>query len=142
MNFIEFATQKASQCGWRITEYLSDTMVSMTFETEMGDEKVYIRPCGQNSDGNTVIEFSSQGVQVPDDIANAALFALALLERNGEMLFGHWGIEKVGRQKFFTVFATQIANTLDADEFKGAVRAVLNERKRLNKEVQKSSINF
>jgi hypothetical protein len=142
MNFVDFVTMKANQCGWKVSDVLSDNLVSITFNTDAGKETCFIRPCGKNSDGNTVLEFSSAGLPVPADESIAGALALALLERNGNMISGHWGIEAIGSEKSFTVFATLIANTMDADEFRGAVTAVISERERLFKSLQKTSIDF
>ncbi len=81
--------------------------------------------------GKTILEFSSMGIPLPDDLGSAALFGLTLLERNGEMIMGHWGIEDVGGNKFYTVFHSMLAEGMDVDEYKGAVQAVLTERKRI-----------
>lgn len=142
MNFLEFVQNKAEQCGWQISEVLSDSMVRLNFATDLGDENVYIRPCGKNADGNTILEFGSNGIPVPDDPAEAGSIALYLLERNGELLFGNWGIEKIGEQKYFTVFVSLIANTMDNDEFRAAVNAIVNERVRVAKNAQQHSIEF
>lgn len=142
MEFVEFITKKASQCGWKISKIFSDSMVKLTFGTELDDEDVFIKPCGKNSDGNTILEFSSVGTPLPDNIADSALMAIKLLERNGEMIFGHWGIESIGDQKCFTVFATLVANTMDNDEFAAAVKAIVNERVRISKIVQKNILSF
>lgn len=142
MDFVEFIQRKASACGWKISEIISDSMVKLTFSTEQDDENVFIRPCGKNTDGNTILEFSSNGIPMPDNIGESGLMALALLERNGEMLFGHWGIESINNKKFFTIFATMIANTMDNEEFAGAVKSIIGERVRIMKSVQKNAINF
>ncbi|MBL1176907.1 hypothetical protein [Pantanalinema sp. GBBB05] len=142
MNFLEFVFDKAAQCGWQVSEVLTDSMVKLTFETSMGDEYVYIRPYGKNTDGNTVIEFTSLGIPVPDDPIDAGSIGLYLLQRNGEMLLGNWGIEILNEQRHFTVFAKLIANTMDIDEFKGAVTAIVGERIRVAKSAQKNAIDF
>jgi hypothetical protein len=142
MNFLEFISNKARQAGWKISKVHSDTLVSLLFETDGGDERVYIRPCGKNVDGNTILEFTSQGIPVSDDEDFAHAFAMMALERNGEMLMGHWGIEKLGDERYFTVFVSMIANTMDLDEFRAAVRAVLTEREHLRKALQSASVDF
>ncbi|MGI0484008.1 hypothetical protein ACN4EK_01155 [Pantanalinema rosaneae CENA516] len=117
-------------------------MVKLTFETSMGDEYVYIRPCGKNADGNTILEFASLGMPIPDNETEFAAMAIALMERNGEIPFGHWGIEKIQDKRYFTVFASLIANTMDNDEFRGGATAIVNERVRMLKSIQKNSIDF
>jgi hypothetical protein len=60
-----------------------------------------------------MLEFSSMGLPVPDDPQVAGELALVLLERNGNMLMGNWGIETIAQKKNFTVFVSMIANTMD-----------------------------
>ena len=142
MDFVEFVSMKAQQCGWKVSNVHSESLVSLTFQTDAGGDTCFIRPCGKDPDGNTVVEFSSAGIPVPEDSNSAGKLALALLERNGNMLLGHWGIENLNDKKSFTVFATQIANTMDLDEFRGAVMAVIAERERLSKSFQKAAVDF
>ena len=142
MNFLEFISGKVVQAGWSISRVHSDQLVSLAFQTDGVEERVFIRPCGKNADGNTIVEFTSQGIPVGTDEAFAQAFAMMALERNGAMLMGHWGIQTVGEQKLFTVFASMIANTMDLDEFRAAVRAVFTERAHLRKALQSASIDF
>ena len=129
--------KRAKEAGWKINTD-NDTGIVIGFRGELGVELVYIKVCGKNVEGNVVLEFSSNGIPLPDDIGSAAIFGLQLLERNGEMLMGHWGIEDVNGEKFFTVFHTMLAEDMDLQEFKGAVKSVLNEKKRLLLEMMKS----
>lgn len=126
----EIVRQRVAQAGWKIKTDNSGGIV-LGFKDEFGIEDVFIKVCGRNNEGKTILEFSSMGIPFPDDISVAALFGLTLLERNGEMLMGHWGIEDIDGNKYFTVFHSMIAEGMDVDEFKGAVKAVLNEKKRL-----------
>lgn len=142
MQFVPYITAKAQQCGWQVSEVLSESLVALNFDSDHGEEAVYIRPCGQNADGNTVLEFTSRGLAVPDDSEVAHDLAMMLLKRNGEMLMGHWGIEDLEGEEYFTVFVSQIANTMDLDEFRAAVRAILTERERFFKALQKVSVDF
>lgn len=142
MQFVPFIQSQAEQCGWRISKVISDTLVALNFDSDNGAETVYIRPCGQNADGNTILEFTSRGLPVPDDDRVAHGFAMLLLARNGEMLTGYWGIEQLDDERYFTVFVSQIANTMDLGEFRAAVRAILSERARFHKMAQAAAIDF
>lgn len=126
----EIVRRRAAEAGWKIKTDNAGGIV-IGFKDELGVEDVFIKVCGKNNEGKTILEFSSMGIPFPDDISAAALFGLALLERNGEMLMGHWGIEEINGDKYFTVFHSMIAEGMDVDEFKGAVRAVLNEKKKI-----------
>jgi hypothetical protein len=142
MTFVEFVTVKAQNAGWKVSEVHSDTMVSLDFKTEVGSDSVFIRPCGKDAQGNSVVEFSSKGLAVPSDRGLAGSMALVLMERNGDMMLRYWGIESIGESQYFTVFSTLLANTMDDDEFQGAVRGVLSERTNLMKWLHRESIDF
>lgn len=126
----EIVRQRASQAGWKI-KIDNNGGIVIGFKDELGIEDVFIKVCGRNDEGKTILEFSSMGIPFPENISAAALFGLTLLERNGEMLMGHWGIEDMNGGKFFTVFHSMLAESMDLDEFKGAIRAVLNEKKKI-----------
>jgi hypothetical protein len=126
---LEIVRKRTAEAGWKIQTDNSGVIV-LAFRDELGVENVFIKPCGK-SNGKTILEFSSMGIPLPDDLGRAALFGLTLLERNGEMIMGHWGIEDVNGNKFYTVFHSMLAEGMDVDEYKGAVGAVLNEKKRI-----------
>mgnify|MGYP000686268856 CR=1 FL=1 len=130
MDAIEIVKMRANQAGWKLNT-LSSNLIVIGFLDELGVENVYIRKCGENSDGKTILEFSSKGIPLPDDLSLAALFGLMLLERNADMLMGHWGIEIVNGEKYFTVFHSMIAEGMDISEFKGAVKAIVNEKNKI-----------
>ncbi|PSJ72276.1 hypothetical protein C7N43_35090 [Sphingobacteriales bacterium UPWRP_1] len=127
---IAHAKECAIEAGWKIKTEKEDHLV-LGFKDELGLEHVFIRPCGSNRDDKVILEFSSEGIPLPDDVALASLFGLTLLERNGEMLMGHWGIETSGSKKYFTVMHSMVAEGMDVNEFKAAVRACIDEKKRL-----------
>jgi len=142
MDFVDFISSKANQSGWKITKVISESLVMLTFDADHGKENVYIKPCGKDANGNTVLEFSSSGIPLADDISVNETIGLELLRRNGAMLSGYWGIESVSGKEVFSVFASQIAQTMDKDEFEAAVRGILNEIARFHKVAQKNSISF
>lgn len=142
MTFVEFVTNKARNAGWTVSKVHTETLVSLEFKTDIGSDSVFIQPCGKDSQGNTVIEFSSKGLAVPDDGELAGSMALVLMERNGAMMLRYWGTESIAENKYFTVFSTLLANTMDDDEFQGAVRGVLSERTALMKWLQQECIDF
>ena len=126
----EIIRERANKAGWKIKLDNAGGIV-IGFQDELGQEDVFIKVCEKNDEGMTILEFSSTGIPLPNDISASALFGLTLLERNAQMLMGHWGIEDLNGQKFFTVFHSMLAEGMDVDEFKAAVKAVLNEKKKI-----------
>lgn len=141
-NFVNFIENLGNKSGWRISQVYSDSLVKFTFDTNYGTEDVFVKPCGKDANNNTVLEFSSSGLELFENTSENGFMALYFLRRSGEMLMGNWGIENINGKEYFTVFNTQIAQTMDLDEFQASIRAILNEKANLQKDIQKNTIDF
>lgn len=88
---------------------------------------VTVRACGEMH-GKEVLEFSSDGLTLPDDDANKMPLLILALQRNADVIFGHWGLDESeeGRSTL-RVFHSQITETMDPPELRGAVLAVADE---------------
>lgn len=132
---IEIIKRKCAEASWKILNTTSKGVI-LAFTTDIGTEHIFVQRCGTNKQGEMIIEISSEGIPLPNDIARASLMSLGLMERNGEMLMCHWGIETSGGKKLFTVMHSAIASTLDREEFEAAVHGCLDERKRFIKSLK------
>lgn len=132
---VEIIKRKCDEAGWKIRS-VHDNGVVISFSTAIGNENIFVRYCGRNNDNEAIIEFSTEGFPVPKDASVAAIMALMLMERNGEMLFAHWGIETVGEDKFFTVMHSAVASTLDLEEFRAAINGCLGEKERFVRQIK------
>lgn len=118
----------AAEAGWKIKVDNGQNIILGFKDSKDGDiVHVFIRTCGKDSLGKSVLEFSSEATPHPSDIFLAANLALKLLERNGEVILGHWGTEEVGEKKMFTFFHSMVASSMDLNEFKSAVLAIVRE---------------
>ena len=91
-----------------------------------GTGDVFVRPCGEMH-GKEVLEFSSRGIRLPrDDAAKMPLLILAL-QRNADMMLGHWGLDEESGDSVLRVFHSQITETMDPPELRGAILAVADE---------------
>jgi hypothetical protein len=133
---VEILKNLCQRAGWKIKKIVGNGIV-LGFETSIGLEHIHIQKCGK-TDGDVIVEFSGDGFPLPEDAATAAMFSLMLMERNGEMLIAHWGIESIKDKKFFTVMHSAVAKTLDLEEFKAAVMGCLNEKERFIKHLNNS----
>lgn len=87
---------------------------------------VFVRPCGEMH-GKEVLEFSSAGLQLPaEDSAKMPVLILAL-QRNADVMLGHWGLDEGADRSTLRVFHSQITETMDLPELRGAVLAVADE---------------
>lgn len=116
----------ASQLGWD-AEATGDEQVRLLVASQDDEEVgVYVRPCGEIH-GKEVLEFSSRGLRLPgDDAAKMPLLILAL-QRNADVLFGHWGLDEEEDASILRVFHSQITETMDLAELKAAAMAVADE---------------
>jgi hypothetical protein len=87
---------------------------------------IFIRPCGEMY-GKEVLEFASSGLRLPaDDTAKMPLLILAL-QRNADVMIGHWGLDEEAEGSTLRVFHAQITETMDLPELRGALMGVADE---------------
>lgn len=87
---------------------------------------VFVRPCGEMH-GKEVLEFASGGLDLPgDDAAKMPLLILAL-QRNADVMLGHWGLDEGEAGSTLRVFHAQITETMDLPELRGALLGVADE---------------
>ena len=87
---------------------------------------VFVRPCGEMH-GKEVLEFASGGLDLPsDDAAKMPLLILAL-QRNADVMIGHWGLDEGDAGSTLRVFHAQITETMDLPELRGALLGVADE---------------
>ena len=87
---------------------------------------VFVRPCGELL-GKEVLEFSSEGLALPADDASKMPVLILALQRNADVMLGHWGLDEQEDASLLRVFHSQIEETMDLPEFRGAVLAVADE---------------
>lgn len=133
---LEIIKSKCAEAGWRIKNTTENGIV-LGFNTEVGIENIFIQLCGTNKKNEKIIEISAEGVLLPNDLTIAALMSLELMERNGNLLMGHWGIETINNKKYFTVMHSAVAKTLDVEELEAAVIGCLDEKVRFLKAARK-----
>lgn len=88
--------------------------------------QVFVRACGEMH-GKEVLEFSSAGLPLPDADADKMPLLILALQRNADTLFGHWGLEEADAGSSLRVFHSQITETMDPPELRGAILAVASE---------------
>lgn len=126
-SFVERVTEMARTLGWNQVEVGEDATVRITIPIEGARPvDVFVRPCGEMH-GKEVLEFSSGGLRLPeDDTAKMPLLILAL-QRNADVMFGHWGLDEDEAGSTLRVFHSQITETMDPPELRGGVAAVADE---------------
>ena len=120
-------TTMAQELGWQPRHQPEAERVQIRVPRDEGDDvDVTIRSCGEMH-GKEVLEFSSAGLRLPaEDSAKMPLMILAL-QRNADVMFGHWGLDEDDDGSTLRVVHSQIAETMDPPELRGAVLAVADE---------------
>lgn len=87
---------------------------------------VFVRPCGEMH-GKEVLEFASGGLRLPDDDTAKMPLLILALQRNADVMIGHWGLEETDDGSTLRVFHAQITETMDLAELRGALLGVADE---------------
>src|SRR5262245_60347119 len=82
--------------------------------------EIFIRPCGEMH-GKEVLEFASGGLDLPSDDASKMPLLILALQRNADVMLGHWGLDEDGEGSRLRVFHAQITETMDLPELRGAL---------------------
>lgn len=128
--FAESVATLAKQLGWA-AEQLHEDQVRIQVPADAGETvPVYIRPCGEMH-GREVLELSSRGLRLPEEDASKMPLLILALQRNADVLFGHWGLDEEDEASILRVFHSQLTETMDLAELKAAAMAVADEFSRL-----------
>lgn len=87
---------------------------------------VFVRPCGEMH-GKEVLEFASAGLRLPDDDSSKMPLLILALQRNADVMIGHWGLDEDEEGSTLRVFHAQITETMDLPELRGALLGVADE---------------
>ncbi len=125
-SFIEHVVRMVRELGFPDVE-VRDEAVRVAVPAEgVPPVDVFVRPCGEMH-GKEVLEFASCALRLPsDDAAKMPLLILAL-QRNADVMLGHWGLDEEADRSTLRVFHAQITETMDLPELRGALFGVANE---------------
>jgi hypothetical protein len=126
VSFIDRVTTMAAKLGLGECEVAGESVRLMVSVDGADPVAVFVRPCGEMH-GKEVLEFSSAGLTLPDDDASKMPLLILALQRNADVMLGHWGLDEQETASLLRVFHSQITETMDLPEFRGAVLAVADE---------------
>lgn len=122
MSFSEFVETVAEKAGVPVKK--KDNSVVVTCDVGEGrTQNVVVALFGQER-GNLIIGFSSAVLKMPAGQMLNQKTANELLRKNADLPHGAWAIEKIEDSEYLVVFDTQIAQTMDPEEFKASVEAL------------------
>jgi hypothetical protein len=125
-SFIQRVQRLATEAGLEAVEVRGDEVHIDVPREDTGPVRVTVRPVGEMH-GKEVLEFSSGGLPLPGDDAHKMPLLILALQRNADVLFGHWGLDETDGGSRLRVFHSQITETMDLPELRGAVLAVADE---------------
>lgn len=123
MSFAEFVETIAEKAGMTVNKP-DDSSIVVHFDTGEGrTQRLIVKPVGQEG-GNLIVGFYSAVLEMPAGQMLNQKTANELLSENAHLYHGAWAIEKIEDSEYLVVFDTQIAQTMDPEEFKASVRAL------------------
>ncbi|MBX3276016.1 MAG: hypothetical protein KF729_37540 [Sandaracinaceae bacterium] len=124
-SFVARVAQMSREVGLDELELGADE-VRITVPREPAAVHVTVRACGEMH-GKEVLEFSSDGLPLPREDSDKMPLLILALQRNADVIFGHWGLDEGDDGSTLRVFHSQITETMDPPELRGAVLAVADE---------------
>ena len=123
-SFAEFVEKIAAEAGLKVIKR-SHTLVIVLFNMGEGrKQNVFVKPLGLDNKGNLVIGFSSPAFQMPTAQMLSQDVANDLLRRNATLAYGSWAIAREGENDYLVVRDTQLAHTMQPQEFEATVRSL------------------
>lgn len=126
-SFVERVAEMCGEIGLNDV-VLKDDQVRIAIEGDgNAPVQVTVRACGEMH-GKEVLEFSSEGLSLPRQDSDKMPLLILALQRNADVIFGHWGLDETDDGgSTLRVFHSQITETMDPPELRGAVLAVADE---------------
>jgi hypothetical protein len=142
MPFVNFITAQLEKIGLEVHEVISDAAVSAVVELDGEPSLVFLMTRGKNADGHSMIKLTCPGIRLTGDESIDGLMSLLLLRRHARMTTARWEVLDLDTGSEFFLGCILIANTMDAAELMESLRSMLAERKAMQKELQRHSIDF
>lgn len=117
VSFTDFVATVAQKAGLKIQQKAPDLIV---VPYEMGEgrlQNTFVRPLGTTGAGHAIIAFFSPCMKVEAGQQLDAKTANELLRKNARIPHGAWAITSVDGQEYLGVQDTQIAQTMQPEEF-------------------------
>lgn len=125
-SFVTRVVEMVRELGFEDLQ-VQDELVRIRVPVQGGPEvDVFVRPCGEMH-GKEVLEFSSCGVRLPADDSTKMPLLILALQRNADVMLGHWGLDEEDDGSSLRVFHAQITETMDLPELRGALLGVADE---------------
>lgn len=124
--FVQAVAEMSRELGLTEVELSDDEVRISVPQADSAPVRVFVRACGEMH-GKEVLEFSSEGLRLPDDDAHKMPLLILALQRNADVIFGHWGLDESDGVSTLRVFHSQITETMDPPELQFAVQAVADE---------------
>lgn len=122
--FADFVESVASKAGLKIVKKDANVAVAAFRMAEGRSQTVWIKPVGFDVHRNLIVAISSPALKMPKGQMIGQQKANDLLRENAKMAHGAWAIEDVDGDGYLVALDTQIAATMQPEEFEASVRGV------------------
>lgn len=124
VSFAQFIQSVALKAKLNVVQKGPDLIMVPWDLTDGRKQNTFVRPLGTTGAGHLIIGFFSPAKRVnsEQDIAPGA--AVELLRKNARIPHGAWGIASVNGEEYLGVCDTQIAQTMQPEEFHASCLAI------------------
>ena len=142
MAFTDFIEPRLRRLGYE-AEYDSRHDFAMIGLDERCVARVLILSAtAETTRGERVISCLAPAFPLPADDELAGHVAISLLRRNANLILAKWELKTFENESKFQLCADMIANTLDDEELRATIDAMVLELAAFQKELQKTNIDF
>ncbi len=122
--FSQFLTEVAAKSGLKVRQ-LGPSAIVVPFDMGEGrTQNVWVRALGTDGGGNLLVGIYSPALKMPEGQLLSREAANGLLRENVNLAHGAWAIQKMEDGEYLVLFDTQIAQTMDPEEFTASVRSL------------------
>ncbi|MFA6318408.1 MAG: hypothetical protein WC943_13450 [Elusimicrobiota bacterium] len=124
LDFVQFIQGIAAKCNLNV-QVKGPDLVVVPWDFGGGRlQNTFIRPMGQTGAGHLIIGFFSPCMKVVTGAEVDQKTAVEFLRKNARMPHGSWAIASVQGEEYLGVQDTQIAQTMQPDEFNASAVVV------------------
>ena len=120
----EFLTQLAEKAGLKIEDSGPENATLVFYMGSGRSQRVWVRALGTDAAKNLIVGFFSPVLQLPTGEMLGQKAANELLRENATLAHGAWAIQNTNDGEYLVATDTQIAQTMDHQEFEASVRGL------------------
>ncbi len=117
VSFTDFIVSVAAKANLKVRVAAPDLVIVPYDLGEGRSQNTFVRPMGKTGAGHLIVGFFSPCLKMVPDQELGAKTCNDLLRRNAKLPHGAWAIDRVDGSDYLGVADTQIAQTMQPEEF-------------------------